>query len=240
MSIVFDVQELLRRTPEVNALLGLEPFGDFSQLAGSLFSRVCHNACVGKTVTDVYASDHALQELSIHEINETARRNFEPGGPATALLFSRGAQAVMAHRVAHKLWNDGSTDLALALKAVTGQALDTDIHPAATIGCGLWLDHGLGFVVGETCVIEDDVSIWHNVTLGSALNENSANRHPHIGTRVLIGAGATVLGNIKIGADVNIGAGAIVLDDVPSGSLVVGNKATVRGAAKISFVKAAQ
>ena len=238
MSIVSDVQELLNRSSEVNALLGLESFENFAQLAGSLFTSTCHNAHVGKVITDVYASDGALQALSIHEINETARRNVEPGGPATALLFSRGVHAVMAHRVANKLWNDGNTDLALALKAVTGQALDTDIHPAATIGSGLWLDHGLGFVVGETCVIEEDVSIWHNVTLGSALNGNSALRHPHICARVLIGAGATVLGHIKISEDVNIGAGAIVLDDVPSGSLVVGNKATVRGSAKISFVKA--
>lgn len=240
MALVKDVKDLLKKSPEVNAIMRLAPFDDFGQLSGALFTSLCNNAAIGKAVEEAYNLDTALIELSIYDITETARRNFEPGGPAASLLFSRGVQAVMAHRVAHKHWAAGNTDLALALKATCGRTFDTDIHPAAQIGAGLWLDHGLGFVAGETCVIEEEVSIWHNVTLGSTLSDSSAKRHPHIGRGVVIGAGAIVLGNIKIGANANIGAGAIVVGDIAEDTLVTGSKATARGTAKISFSKPGQ
>ena len=237
MGLVDDVKRLLEAAPEVQALLGLAPFEDFAGLAGALLAGACANPAIGQMVTQVYAANPNLVVTSLYDIEETARRNFEPGGAAAAILFSRGVQAVLAHRVAHALWGEGKRDVALALKATCGRAYDTDIHPAARIGAGFWLDHGLGFVAGETCIIEEDVSIWHNVTLGSTLTENSPHRHPHVGRGVVIGAGATLLGPIKIGEGANIAAGAMVLTDVEAGSLMTGPKAQLRGVAKVRFTR---
>lgn len=233
--LVDDVTRLLEASPQTAAVLGLKSFEGFAQMAGALFASLCNNRAAGNVVAEIYASNPELVDLSCHDIAETARRNFEPGGAAAALLFSRGVQAIMGHRVAHHLWIGGSTDLALAMKATFGRAFSTDIHPAAQIGAGIWLDHGLGFVAGETAVIGEDVSIWHNVTLGSTLNDSGTHRHPRIGRGVLIGAGATLLGGITVGANANIAAGAIVVQDVPQGALAVGAKASVRGQAKVSF-----
>jgi serine O-acetyltransferase len=237
MKLVKDVQDLLAASPDTAAILGLGPFDTFAELAGALFAHLTGNVAVGQTVNAVYAADPALTELSLYDISETARRNFEPGGPSATFLFSRGVQAVMAHRVAHKLWADGGANRALAFKAISGRIFSTDMHPAAKIGAGLWLDHGLGFVLGETSIIEEDVSIWHNVTLGSTLDDDGPMRHPHIGKGTVIGAGAILLGGIKVGAGANIGAGAIVVEDVADGSLIIGQKAQKRGVARISFGK---
>jgi serine O-acetyltransferase len=235
MMLVDDVTRLLEASPQTAAVLGLEPFEGFVQMAGALFASLCNNHAAGNVVAEIYANNLELVDLSCHDIAETARRNFEPGGAAAAFLFSRGVQAIMGHRVAHHLWVEGNTDLALAMKAMFGRTFSTDIHPAAQIGAGIWLDHGLGFVVGETAVIGEDVSIWHNVTLGSTLNDSGAYRHPRIGRGVVIGAGATLLGGITVGANANIAAGAIVVQDVPQGALAVGIKATVRGQATVRF-----
>ncbi|KEJ87882.1 serine O-acetyltransferase [Sulfitobacter donghicola] len=235
MKLVDDVTALLRNSPRTAAVLDLGPFDGFAQLAGALFTRLCQSPAVGGAVQQAYGDDAVLVKLTAYDIAETARRNFEPGGAAATLLFSRGVHAIMGHRVAHKLWRDGETNHALALKAAFGRAFSTDIHPAAQIGAGLWLDHGLGFVVGETAVIGKDVSIWHNVTLGSSLNDSGPHRHPHLGDGVVIGAGATLLGGITVGAGANIAAGAIVVADVPAQTLAVGAKATLKGPAKVSF-----
>lgn len=235
MTLVEDTKTLLNASPQTAALLGLSPFEDFAQLAGMLFAALCHNPGLGATVSTIYAESPDLVDLTTRDITEVARRNFEPGaGPAT-LLFSRGVQAIMAHRVAHKLWTDGDTNLALAVKSITGRSFSTDIHPAAQIGAGLWLDHGLGFVVGETSVIAEDVSIWHNVTLGSTLTDSGQRRHPRIETGAVVGAGAILLGGITVGAEANIAAGAIVVEDVPAGARAIGSKAQIRGHARVSF-----
>lgn len=235
MRLVKDVQTLLNTSPQVGAMLGIKSFANMAELLGTLFSSLSNNPTVGNSVFEAYRADLALVALTDYEISETARRNFEPGGEAATLLFSRGVQAVIAHRVAHKLWSEGDTNHALALKAKCGNVFSTDIHPAAKIGAGLWLDHGLGFVVGETSVIDEDVSIWHNVTLGSTLNDSGFYRHPHVGRGAVIGAGAILLGGIEIGPNANIAAGAIVVEDVAAGALYVGNKARKHGDARISF-----
>lgn len=235
MKLVDDIQALLNASPDVAKVLDLDPFTDFSQLTGALFTTLCNSRAIGEVVRQVYTNDRQLVEMSCYDITETARRNFEPGGPPATLLFSRGLHAIMAHRVTHKLWKDGNTNLSLATKAAFGRAFSTDIHPAAQIDAGLWLDHGLGFVVGETAVIAEDVSIWHNVTLGSTLNDSGSHRHPHVGRGAVIGAGSMLLGGITIGANANIAAGAIVVQDVPQGALAVGAKASIRDGAQISF-----
>lgn len=235
MKLVEDVEALLNDDPQLAQVLNLDAFEGFPQLAGALFKQLCNSDAVGHIVQLAYASDTQLVETTLYDIAETARRNFEPGGQSAILLFSRGVQAIIAHRVAHKLWLDGDTNLALAIKSATGRVFSTDIHPAAKLGAGLWLDHGLGFVVGETAVIGEDVSIWHNVTLGSTLNDSGAHRHPHVGAGAVIGAGAVLLGGITIGANANIAAGAIVVENIPDGMVAVGSKASLRGLARVSF-----
>lgn len=225
----------LRENTAAARLLGIEKT-TFDSLT-ALFASVLHAvAGIDPALTrQVYNGQPSLAATSLRDINETARRNIEPGGVAATLLFSRGVHAILAHRVAHALWQGGDQMLALALKSVAGRAFATDIHPAARMGSGLWLDHGLGFVVGETCVIGEDVSIWHNVTLGSSLNGHDGKRHPTIGDGAVIGAGAIILGNVTVGAGANVAAGAIVVTDVPARTLAVGSKSSLRGAAKISF-----
>lgn len=211
---------------------------DLAHLFGALLGELCgKNTRISQISTQIYLDNPKICANSAYDIIETARRNFEPGGAAGALLFSRGVQAILAHRVAHQLWLDDKKQVALAFKTLVGRILTTDIHPAAEIGKGLWLDHGLGFVVGETAVIEDNVSIWHNVTLGSTLNDSGLMRHPRIETGAVIGAGATLLGGITIGAGATVAAGAIVLESVPAQRVIAGQKATLRGKAKISFAE---
>jgi serine O-acetyltransferase len=236
-SLLDETRALLRAAPDCAAILQLDPTAlqDFPSLAAALLSGLALNPALAAPIARVYRDAPGLIEITDHDIRETARRNVEPGGPAATLVFSRGAQAVMAHRVAHQLWTSGQHSLALAVKSALGRALCTDIHPAARIGAGFWLDHGLGCVIGETSVIGEDVSIWHNVTLGSSLTNASPDRHPQIGDRVVIGAGAILLGRIQIGAGANIAAGAIVLSDVPEATTFAGQKAVAKGPAKVSF-----
>jgi len=232
-----DCRALLTDRPELAALTGLSPAdcADFATLAGALLGGLSANGAIRDAARAVYGDHPVLVEMSVYDISETARRNFEPGGAVATLLFSRGAQAVMAHRVAHQIWAEGDATLALAVKSALSRALGTDIHPGARIGRGLWLDHGLGCVIGETAVIGDNVSIWHNVTLGSTLTDSGPKRHPRIGAGAVIGAGATLLGNIHIGAGANIGAGAVVLTDVPEAMTVAGPRGDIRGPARVSF-----
>lgn len=235
MTLVADTEALLNDSPDSAALLGIQPrrFDSFADLAGALLAAFA--GVPGDVIRKAYAANPGLVELSNHDIAETARRNFEPGGAVAALLFARGVHAVMAHRVAHQLWLDGAQTLALAVKSSFGRAFSTDIHPGARIGAGFWLDHGLGFVAGETCVIGQDVSIWHNVTLGSTLSDSGPQRHPTIRDGAVIGAGAIILGNVTIGAGANVAAGAIVVSDVAPATVVVGVKARQVGAANVSF-----
>ncbi|SFR37200.1 serine O-acetyltransferase [Litoreibacter janthinus] len=237
-SLVNDVRALLESAPDVGDVLGLATGSadSFASLAGDLLDGMCGgNTAIGKIVKRVYDTNASLIEQSVYDITETARRNFEPGGRAATLLFARGVHATMAHRVAHQLWVDGDHNLALAVKSTSGRAFATDIHPAAQIAAGLWLDHGLGIVIGETCVIEEDVSIWHSVTLGGTLRDSGPTRHPRLGRGVVVGAGAILLGNISVGAGANVGAGAVVVEDVPPATVVVGPKARNVGAAKVDF-----
>jgi len=129
-------------------------------------------------------------------------------------LFFKGFQALQTYRVANWLWRNGRDTLAFYLQSRMSEVFQVDIHPAATFGKGIFLDHGTGIVVGETAVIEDDVSMLHGVTLGGTGAERG-DRHPKIGKGVLLGAGAKVLGNIRIGEYAKIASGSVVLKPVP-------------------------
>lgn len=139
-------------------------------------------------------------------------------------LYYKGFLALQAHRAAHALWSEGRRPPALLLQSRASEVFGVDIHPGARIGGGILLDHATGVVIGETAVIGDDVSILHGVTLGGT-GKICGDRHPKVGDGVLIGAGASVLGNVRIGAGAKIGAGAVVLRDVACGTTAVGNPA---------------
>jgi len=237
--ILNSVIERLGIDPDVANVIDIQIVNitSLAKLFGLILGKIAQdNGTITDITEQVFSRQQNVRESFVRDISETARRNFEPGGVAATLLFSRGVHAILAHRVAHQLWLNNNKNLALAIKSTLGRALSTDIHPAAQIGSGLWLDHGLGFVVGETAVIEDDVSIWHNVTLGSTLTDSGTTRHPRIKQGAVIGAGAMILGDITIGEGATVAAGAIVLDDVPANRVIVGHKASLKGEAKVSFL----
>ena len=139
----------------------------------------------------------------------------------TPFLYFKGFQALQAHRVSHWLWQGGRTHLARHMQSRISEVFAADFHPAARVGRGIMIDHGTGVVIGETAVIEDDVSMLHEVTLGGT-GKAHGDRHPKVRRGVLIGAGAKILGNIEVGAGAKVGAGSIVLDDVAPYTTVVG------------------
>ena len=146
------------------------------------------------------------------------------------VLFFKGFHALQCHRLAHWLWKRDRRDFALYLQARSSEVFQTDINPAARIGKGIFLDHATGLVVGETAVIEDDVSMLHGVTLGGT-GKQGGDRHPKIRKGVLIGAGAKILGNIEVGQCSRIAAGSVVLQPVPRNKTVAGVPAKVVGEA---------
>ena len=138
------------------------------------------------------------------------------------LLFFKGFHALATYRVAHLLWQEGRHLLALLFQSISSEVFGVDIHPAAQIGCGILLDHGTGFVVGETAIIENNVSLLHEVTLGGTGKEKGGARHPIVRSGVLIGAGAKVLGRVEIGECAKIAASSVVLADVAPRTTVAG------------------
>lgn len=143
-------------------------------------------------------------------------------------LYLKGAHALEAWRVGHYLYTHGRQDVARYLQSIISDVFAVDIHPAARIGRGIMLDHATGIVIGETAVVGDNVSILQDVTLGGTGKENG-DRHPKVGSGVMIGAGAKILGNIKIGEGAKIGAGSVVLSEVAPHTTVAGIPARVVG-----------
>ncbi len=146
----------------------------------------------------------------------------------TPFLYFKGFHALQTYRFAHHAWRQGRLHLALHLQGRSSEVFAVDIHPAATLGHGILLDHGTGIVIGETAVVEDDVSILQGVTLGGT-GKTVGDRHPKVRRGVLIGAGAKVLGAIELGQGAKVGAGSVVLETVHSFTTVVGNPARLVG-----------
>ena len=137
------------------------------------------------------------------------------------LLYFKGYQAIQTHRMAHALWGLGRNDFAYYLQSRLSVLTSIDIHPAARIGKGIMVDHGHDIVIGETCVIEDNVSIMQGVTLGGTSTRREK-RHPTLEDEVTVGAGAQIIGAVTIGTGAKIGAGSVVVSSVPPGATVVG------------------
>jgi len=144
------------------------------------------------------------------------------------LLYYKGFLAISTYRLSHQLWKNQRLDLALYFQSLASEVFGVDIHPAARIGCGIFVDHATSVVVGETAIVEDNVSILHEVTLGGTGKESGA-RHPIVRSGVLIGAGSKILGRVEVGADAKVGAGSVVLEDVQPHTTVAGVPAKVVG-----------
>lgn len=180
-----------------------------------------------REVSQDWSDTLRIDIAAVYDRDPACSRLIEP------ILYFKGFQAIQTHRLAHWNLSVGNKDIALYLQSRSSQVFQTDINPAAKFGKGIFLDHATGLVVGETAVVGDDVSILHGVTLGGTGKETE-DRHPKIGDGVLLGAGATVLGNISVGHCSRIAAGSMVIKDVPNNVTVAGIPGRVVGVAGCS------
>ncbi len=185
---------------------------------------------IRQAYADAIGSEPAIGTAFRADIVATFDRDPATGRFIEPVLYFKGFHAIQTHRLAHWLWGKGRKDFAYYLQSRSSAAFQTDINPAVRIGRGIFLDHATGLVVGETAVIEDDVSILQEVTLGGTGKEDG-DRHPKIRHGVLIGAGAKILGNIEVGHCARVAAGSVVLKPVPHNTTVAGVPAKVIGEA---------
>jgi len=179
-------------------------------------------------IDEALASSPQIGEAIRADLRAVRERDPASTSFSHPFLYFKGFQALQSYRVAHWLWTEDRHSLALFLQNRISQVFAVDIHPAARIGHGILIDHGTGVVIGETAVVENDVSMLHDVTLGGTGKE-TGDRHPKVREGVLIGAGAKILGNVEIGNCSRIAAGSVVTHPVPANSTVAGNPARVVG-----------
>ena len=232
-----EAEEIVRRDPELTGWI-FETILNHETLESAIIHRLAARLgheevsadLIRQTYLDVIARDPQIgaafraDVLAVIDRDPACVRLIEP------VLYFKGFQAIQTHRLAHVLWRTGRADFALYLQSRSSEVFQTDIHPAAQLGKGLFLDHATGLVIGSTAVIEDDVSMLQDVTLGGTGKE-TGDRHPKIRHGVLIGAGAKVLGNIEVGQCARIAAGSVVLRPVPRNTTVAGVPARVVGEA---------
>lgn len=232
-----EAEESLRREPDLSGFI-LANILHHDTLDAAIIHRVAarlhHADMPGDTIRhaflDQLACDPTLSEafradlIAVVDRDPACNRALEP------VLYFKGFHALQSYRLAHWMMKFGRRDFALWLQSRSSEVFQCDINPSAVIGKGVFMDHATGIVVGQTCVIEDDVSILQNVTLGGTGKE-TGDRHPKIRHGVLIGAGAKVLGNIEIGHCARIASGSVVLAAVPPNTTVAGVPARVVGTA---------
>ena len=195
-------------------------------LAEKLSDAVVHAVAMREIFELAYEQQPELIESACADLLAVYTRDAAVNDYSTVLLYLKGFHALQSYRVAHHMWHAGRQGLAKYIQSRMSAVLQVDIHPAARIGRGVMFDHATGIVVGETCVIEDEVSILQSVTLGGTGKE-SGDRHPKIRAGVLIGAGAKILGNIEVGEGAKVGAGSVVLEAVAPHTTVAGVPARV-------------
>ncbi|WVT72784.1 serine O-acetyltransferase [Sinorhizobium chiapasense] len=194
---------------------------------------------LAELLSDVFEADADALTATEADLQAVMERDPACPGLLHVLLNLKGFQALQTYRAAHRLWIEGRRDVANWLSNLASLVFGPDIHPAARIGRAVMLDHGSGIVIGETSVIEDQVSILQNVTLGGTGKE-TGDRHPKIRRGVMIGAGAKILGNIEVGAFSKIAAGSVVLKPVPPRTTVAGVPAMVVRIHRVDEVPAAE
>lgn len=197
-----------------------------SLLASKLADTVVARTRLKSVLLELSAQFPDIIESSAADLSASVARDPACLSPVVAFLFFKGFHATQAYRFAHALWQLKDELSASWIQSRCSALFGVDIHPAAVLGDGIFIDHATGIVIGETAVIGSQVSLLHGVTLGGTGKE-ADDRHPKVGNRVLISANATVLGNIRIGDGARIGACSVVLKDVPPYGTVVGNPATL-------------
>lgn len=236
-----------RITAEAEEAVREEPL-----MGGLVHACVLHHKTIERALSYRFAAKLASNEMSMVVLREIADEAFaeDPDLIAAAradlmaiferdpachrllqpILYFKGYQAVQAYRIGNWLWRQGRKDLAYFIQMRASEIFGIDIHPGARIGKGIMIDHAHSIVIGETAVVGDNVSMLHSVTLGGTGKEEE-DRHPKIGDGVLIGAGAKVLGNIRVGHCSRIAAGSVVLEDIPPCKTVAGVPAKIVGEA---------
>ncbi|MEL6102553.1 MAG: serine O-acetyltransferase [Pseudomonadota bacterium] len=200
------------------------------RISAKLSSNEMSSVILREIVDDVYKRAPKIVAASradlvaVYERDPACHRLLQP------ILYFKGYLAVQSYRIGHQLWTDGKYDLAYFFQMRISEIFGVDIHPAARLGQGIMIDHAHSIVIGETAVVGDNVSMLHSVTLGGTGKEEE-DRHPKIGDGVLIGAGAKVLGNIKVGNCSRVAAGSVVLQEVPPCKTVAGIPAKIVGEA---------
>jgi serine O-acetyltransferase len=179
-------------------------------------------------IEDAFTPDVSIGAMIRADLLAARTRDPAARGYAQPFLYYKGFHALQAYRVAHWLWSRERYALAAHLQNRISEVFGVDVHPAARIGSGILIDHGTSVVIGETAVVEDFVSLLHEVTLGGT-GKDTGDRHPKVRRGVLIGAGAKILGNIEVGIGAKVGAGSVVLRDVPPHTTVAGIPARVVG-----------
>jgi serine O-acetyltransferase len=191
------------------------------QLARKIGDQELRAMSAREFADEAFEADPSLVAAAEADLKAVFDRDPATKGYVQPFLFFKGFLALQTHRVSHWLWTHSRETLAFYLQSRMSENFQVDIHPAARIGSGIFIDHGTGVVVGETATVADDVSMLHGVTLGGTGAERG-DRHPKIGKGVLLGAGAKVLGNIHIGDYAKVASGSVVLKDVPAGCTAAG------------------
>lgn len=200
------------------------------RIAQRLDSPVVSAEVIRRGFADALDEDQSFADFirsdiaAVYDRDPACHRYIEP------VLYFKGFHAIQTHRLAHFLYGRGHKDFAYYLQSRSSEVFQTDINPAVRMGRSIFLDHATGVVVGETAVIEDEVSILQDVTLGGTGKEDG-DRHPKVRRGVLIGAGAKILGNIEVGCCSRVAAGSVVLRPVPANTTVAGVPARVIGKA---------
>ncbi len=233
--IVTQAQETARDEPMIAgylhaAILNYDRLEDALSfhLAQKLGSAAMPSMAVQQLLRTAYAADPDIIAATRADLTAVLERDPACNSRLEPLLYFKGFHGLQSYRVAHWLWTEDRKNMAFFVQNRISEAFGMDIHPAACIGRGIMIDHGTGVVIGETTVIEDDVSLLQNVTLGGTGKEGG-DRHPKVRRGALICAGAKVLGNIEIGECSKVGAASVVLHDVPPRCTAVGVPARVVG-----------
>ncbi len=232
-----EAEEIVRREPELATFI-YSTILHHDRLEAAVIHRITQRLdhpdvsaeLIRQAYDDALDSEPTIGNAFRADIVATVDRDPATDRFIEPVLYFKGFQAIQTHRLAHWLWRKGRRDFAYYLQSRSSAAFQTDIHPAAPIGQGIFLDHATGLVVGETAVIEDDVSILHDVTLGGTGKEDG-DRHPKIRRGVMLGVGAKIIGNIEIGHCARVAAGSVVLKPVPHNTTVAGVPAKVVGEA---------
>jgi serine O-acetyltransferase len=232
-----EAEEIARREPELATFI-YSTILHHDTLEAAVVHRVAERLdspqvsaeLIRQAYADALEHEPAIGDAFRADIVATLDRDPATNRFLEPVLYFKGFHAIQTHRLAHWLWGRGRKDFAYYLQSQSSAVFQTDINPAVSIGRGIFLDHATGLVVGETAMIDDDVSILQEVTLGGTGKE-AGDRHPKIRRGVLIGAGAKILGNIEIGHCARIAAGSVVLKSVPHNTTVAGVPAKVIGEA---------